>query len=185
MGIQLDISPGAKAFLILTVGVATIFLASANAEKFILKNPKMQILDQAGQNTTSPPKASEIHMIKEDGSGLDKPKEILLTAEKTNSVFSFSPSARSDVAPAAIDYFDKLTSGGYLRADALTDNGAIINGKYVAVGSEIDSMDYPAPGANPDAPAKTLKPKLSKVSASSLTVTEPIAPYRSHTFKFD
>lgn len=186
----ITLTPFSKAFLTLSVGGSLIMLGGPAMQKKLLALPQLQVVDKVNPNQTTIRKASEIHLIREDASGHAATSSSDLDAATTNRLFSGTPAKTGvtttpDAAPKAIDYFGQLVSGGHIRVDAITDNGAIINGEFVPVGGFIDEFEYPAPGQDENNPKKTLRPRLASVAAGSIVVNESIAPHRSLKISVD
>jgi hypothetical protein len=186
MAIQINISPAAQALFILAVGTASIIFGGAVLKKSMVTSPSFQVLQPEITGESVAGKTGVIHMIKEEGKGIAETHIVDLSPNIANQVFAntHSKTTNSEVAPA-VDYFTQLTTGEHLRLDAVTHNGAVINGKFVGQGESIEAYAYPAPGENENSPSKMIAPRLIKVSAAGATIREPVSPHRIITLKLN
>ncbi len=189
----LTVSIAAQSLIVLIVGLAALHLGGGALKKTILSRPDLQVLQRdPPAQTVAVTATSKIHVIEEHGTAtLPSPTRAAaspLPADLQNRLFaSTSLGTREgskpgepnvEAANAPSDYFALLITGEHLRLDALTHNGAIINGHYIPRGGTIDDYAYPAPGTDADNPAKYLTPRLTVISGDTAIVTEPVPPHR-------
>lgn len=186
MAIELNMSPNAKAILILAIAAAAIQFGSHAIQKKVLSRPEFQVLQRSFHEQTQMAAATNIPIIQKD----TKPKTSSPAFDNSlpDRVFAFIPPSEikspppKPIEPPPIDYFNLLIAGNHLRIDAVMDNGAIINGKFIAINSPITQYAYPANSKNKTktgAP-KMIAPILSETDLDKLTITirEPVKPYR-------
>lgn len=100
------------------------------------------------------------------------------TPQTLDELFGRSPPVKTEPSvstyrpPEAIDYFAALekTKNKNIRLDGLSPRvGAIINGKFIAVGGQIDSLAYPADASQ----TRLIVPRLTAVTNVGVAIREP------------
>lgn len=189
---SLTLSPAAQALTVLIVGLAGMHMGGGALKTTILARPDLQVLQRDPPQTTAAA-ANKIHVIEElgttappsptSGAASPLPDDIPNTLfASTSRIAIVTPNPGTPNAEAAnipSDYFAKLIAGEHLKLDALTHNGAIINGRYIPIGGTIDEYAYPATGTDVGNPSKYLTPRLTSISANVAVVTEPVSPHRT------
>lgn len=180
---QLVLTPTSQALLILAVCAAAIHFGGNKLKQLALAHPSFQVLQRDPPVQAMLTQTGAINVIQEDGAHSQKSAALkTIPASIPNNLFGMGQKDQSPDSAGqseAIDYFTQLSN--HVRLDAIAQNGAVINGKFIHIGESLDTFAYPAPGENPTAPEKLIAPKLVTVTINTVLLREPISPYRSLT----
>lgn len=168
---RLTLSPSSQAMLILAICGALIHFGSESAKRSALMNPRLQVLHR-DPPAPLPPRAGAINIIQEAAISTSPPTSTL-SADLPNKLFLGTSNDKPAEAKVErpIDHFTERMNN--LRLDAITDNGIVIDGSFVAVGEAIHALAYPGASA----------PKLLAVSNGTASIREAAHPYRTRQLK--
>lgn len=187
------LSPEAVAMLIFIACGAAIHFGGDWLKRYALALPQTQILQRDPPAPATQPKAGAIHIIRETQANPPVPPLTAAQEISANQIFEKSAhtSATSDKADSEvnIDYFEQLAAGKdkHLQLNALMHNGAIINGRFIALHGPIESVAYPGIGEDANNPSKLVAPLLVAVDQvkQTATVGDPIQKKRVITLNLN
>lgn len=195
MSIQPTINRTTQALLILSIGVASIIFGGNILKKWLLAQPTLQVLQHDTTEQSANTNVGAIYIIKETTKTasknqnteipIDLPDQLFATPTAPTNSNTTAPDTNTIESAPITDYFQQLATGNHLRLDAVTNNGAIINGKFIEQGQPITQFAYPAPGADENTTTKLLAAHITKIDRESITISEPIAPHRTHILKLN
>lgn len=187
------LSPEAIAMLIFIACGSAIHFGGTWLKRYALDLPQMQILQRDPPAPANQPKAGAIHIIRETQANPTVPPLAVAQEVSANQIFEkfAKASATSDKTDneVNIDYFEQLAAGKdkHLQLNALMHNGAMINGRFIALNGPIESVAYPGIGEDANNPAKLVAPLLLAVDQvkQTATVGDPIQKKRVITLNLN
>lgn len=167
-------NPDQLALIILLTCASSLYFGSQIMTQRLLAHPAAQVLQRDPQTINNQTTTAGINIIRTQPPTATPPQPPATL--HVNQLFPQKPSlptTEATLTPAAIDYWAKLKETPHLTLNGTTHNGAIINGRFYPVGAPIESLAYPAPGEDPDTPTRLVTPRITQVTATGVTITEP------------
>lgn len=193
-----NLSPETIAMLIFITCGAAIHFGGGWLKRYALELPATQVLKRDPPPQASYPQAGAIHIIREAhgqhaATSPTSPQKSNIEFD-TNQLFNYVPKvnkpeiATPTEAPST-DYFAQLmaTQATNLRLNALMHNGAMINGRFVALRKSVDSVAYPSAGGDDNNPATFTAPILVAINhkQQNATIADPANRRRYITLTLD